>query len=44
VQGAAPLTFNAPPSGSLTLTEKITINSNGLVVREFFFSDFSCSK
>ena len=65
VHGAAPLTFNAPPSGSLTLsnlarvsmtplrggtslfftwTEKVTINANGVVVREFFASDFSCSR
>lgn len=65
VHGAAPLTFNSPPSGSLTLsnlarvsmtplqggtslfftwTEKVTINSNGVVVRAFFASDFSCSR
>jgi pullulanase len=65
IHGAAPLTFNAPPSGSLTLsnlvrvsmtplqggtslfftlTEKLTVNANGVVVREFFFADFSCSK
>ena len=65
VHGAAPLTFNSPPSGTttlsnlarvsmtpprggtslfFTLTEKITINSNGVVVRGFFFSDSRCSK
>jgi pullulanase len=65
VHGAAPLTFNAPPSGSVTLsnmarvsmtplrggttlfftlTEKLTVNSNGVVVREFFFAELSCSK
>lgn len=65
IHGAAPLTFNSPPSGSLTLnnlvrvsmtplqggtslfftlTEKVTINANGVVVRGFFFSEFSCSK
>jgi len=26
------------------LTEKLTVNSNGVVVREFFFAGFSCSK
>lgn len=27
-----------------TLTEKVTVNANGVVVREFFASDFGCSR
>ena len=65
LHAAAPLTFNAPPSGSITLsnmarvsmipvhggtslfftlTQKLTINANGAVVRDFFTSGSSCSK
>ena len=65
LNGAAPLTFNAPPGGTtvvnnlarvsmtplrggtslfFTFTEKVTINANGVVVRAFSASDFSCSR
>jgi hypothetical protein len=27
-----------------TFTEKLTINANGVVVRDFVASDFSCSR
>lgn len=65
MHGSAPLTFNATPGGTttlsnmarvtmtpllggtklfFTLTEKLTINANGVVTRAFFASDASCSK
>lgn len=65
VHAAAPLTFNATPGGTttlsnlvrvtmtpltggtrlfFTLTEKLTINANGVVTRAFFASDSSCSQ